>query len=184
MLNEKKSRQAGEKLTPKFWIITLMIFAAAFVRLIPHPPNFAPIAAMALFGGAYFSKKWAAFLVPIAAMFITDLIIGFHETMWAVYLSFAIIVVIGMMMLKEKKVGNIFFASVISSVSFFIITNFGIWLSTPYYEKTSIGLAACYTAAIPFFHQTLLSDLFFVGVIFGLFHLAKAKFPVLAESKV
>ena len=172
------------KITPKFWILTLMIFAAAFVRLIPHPPNFAPIAAMALFGGAYFNKKWAAFLVPIAAMFITDLIIGFHETMWAVYLSFALIVVIGMLMLKEKKIGNIFFASVISSVSFFIITNFGTWLSTSYYAKTGTGLAACFTAAIPFFHQTLLSDLFFVGVLFGLYHLVKIKFPVLVESKI
>ena len=172
-----------DKLTPKFWILTLMIFAAAFVRLLPHPPNFAPIAAMALFGGAYFNKKWAAFLVPLAAMFITDLILGFHATMWAVYLSFALIVVIGMMMLKEQKIGNIFFASVISSVSFFIITNFGIWISTSYYEKTAIGLAACYTAAIPFFHQTLLSDLFFVGVLFGLYFLAKIKFPVLAKSK-
>ena len=171
------------KITPKFWILTLMIFAAAFIRLIPHPPNFAPIAAMALFSGAYFSKKWAAFLVPLAAMFITDLILGFHDTIWAVYLSFALIVVIGMMILKEQKIGNIFFASVISSVSFFIITNFGIWISTSYYAKTGAGLAACYTAAIPFFHQTLLSDLFFVGVLFGLYYLAKIKFPVLAKSK-
>ena len=173
-----------EKLTPKFWVITLMIFAAAFVRLLPHPPNFAPIAAMALFGGAYFNKKWAAFFVPIAAMFITDLILGFHETMWAVYLSFAIIVLIGMLMLKEKKIGNIFFASVVSSVSFFIITNFGSWLSTSYYAKSATGLALCYTAAIPFFHQTLLSDLFFVGLLFGLYYLVKAKFPVLAESNI
>jgi hypothetical protein len=173
-----------KQITPKFWILTAMIFAAAFVRLIPHPPNFAPVAAMALFGGAYFSKNWAAFLVPIAAMFITDLILGFHETMWAVYLSFALIVVIGMMMLKEKKIGNIFFASVISSVSFFIITNFGAWLSSGIYQKTTTGLVTCYTAAIPFFHQTLLSDLFFVGVLFGLYHLVKIKFPVLAESKL
>ena len=173
-----------EKLTPKFWILTSMIFATAFVRLIPHPPNFAPIAAIALFGGAYFTKKWAAFLVPITAMFITDLIIGFHETMWAVYLSFALIVVIGTLMIKQKKIGNIFFASVTASVAFFIITNFGVWLSTPYYEKTGTGLAACFTAAIPFFHQTLLSDLFFVGMLFGLYHLAKQKFPRLAESKI
>jgi len=172
------------KITPKFWILTLMIFAAAFIRLIPHPPNFAPIAAMALFGGAYFNKKWAAFLVPLAAMFVTDLILGFHETMWAVYLSFALIVVIGMTMLKAKKVNSIFFASVISSVSFFIITNFGIWLSTSYYAKTGAGLAACYTAAIPFFHQTLLSDLFFVGILFGAYHLAMKKLPQLAEAKV
>ena len=172
-----------EKITPKFWVLTLMIFAAAFVRLIPHPPNFAPIAAMALFGGAYFSKKWAAFIVPITAMFITDLILGFHETMWAVYLSFVLIVVIGMLMLKEKKVSNVFFASVISSVSFFVITNFGIWLSTPYYEKTGAGLAMCYTAAIPFFHQTLLGDLFFVAILFGLFEIVKAKIPSLAKVK-
>jgi hypothetical protein len=173
-----------KQITPKFWILTAMIFAAAFVRLIPHPPNFAPVAAMALFGGAYFSKKWAAFLVPIAAMFFTDLILGFHETMWAVYLSFALIVTIGMLILKEKKIGNIFFASVISSVSFFIITNFGAWLSSGIYPKTTTGLVTCYTAAIPFFHQTLLSDLFFVGVLFGLYHLVKIKFPVLAESKL
>jgi len=184
MLNEVKSRLTGEKLTPKFWVITLMIFAAAFVRLLPHPPNFAPIAAMALFGGAYFSKKWAAFLVPIAAMFVTDLILGFHATMWAVYLSFSLIVVIGLLMIKQKNINNIIFASVTSSVVFFIITNFGLWISTPYYEKTGLGLAACYTAAIPFFHQTLLSDLFFVGILFGLYHLATIKFPVLAESKL
>jgi hypothetical protein len=173
-----------EKITPKFWFLTLMIFAAAFVRLIPHPPNFAPIAAMALFGGAYFSKKWAAFIVPITAMFITDLFLGFHETMWAVYLSFVLIVVIGMLMLKEKKVSNVFFASVISSVSFFVITNFGIWLSTAYYEKTGTGLGVCYTAAIPFFHQTLLSDLFFIAILFGLFEIIKAKIPSLAKVKV
>lgn len=181
-LHRKDSKM--DKLSPKFWIITLMVFAAAFVRLIPHPPNFAPIAAMALFGGAYFSKKWAAFLVPLAAMFITDLILGFHSTMWAVYLSFALIVVIGMLMIKQKKITNIFFASVTSSVAFFIITNFGAWLTSPFYAKTGAGLAACYTAAIPFFHQTLLSDLFFVGILFGAYHLIKTKYPVLAESKV
>lgn len=173
-----------EKLTPKFWILTLMIFASAFVRFIPHPPNFAPVAAMALFGGAYFTKKWAAFLVPVSAMFITDLFLGFHETMWAVYLSFALIVVIGMTMIKQKKIGFIFFASVISSVSFFIITNFGTWLSTSYYEKTVTGLIACYIAAIPFFHQTLLSDLFFVVILFGMYEILKAKFPLFAKAKV
>jgi hypothetical protein len=173
-----------EKITPKFWILTLMVFAAAFVRLIPHPPNFAPVAAMALFGGAYFTKKWAAFLVPITAMFVTDLFLGFHPTMWAVYLSFVLIVMIGMLMIKQKKVTNIFFASVTASVLFFIITNFGVWLSTPYYAKTGTGLIACYTAAIPFFHQTFLSDLFFVAILFGLLEILKAKVPSLIEVKV
>ncbi len=170
-------------ISPGFLVITLMVVAAAFVRLVPHPPNFAPIAAMALFGGAYFTKKWAAFLIPLAAMFLTDLFLGFHESMWAVYLSFALIVVLGMVMIKQKKVGNIFFASVTASVSFFIITNFGVWISTPYYEKTGAGLAASFTAAIPFFHQTLLGDLFFVAILFGLYELAKVKFPSLVEVK-
>jgi len=171
-------------LSPGFFVLTLMVIAAAFIRLIPHPPNFAPIAAMALFGGAYFNKKWAAFTIPLAAMFITDLFLGFHASMWAVYLSFALIVVLGMVMLKQKKTGNIFFASVSASVSFFMITNFGVWISTPYYEKTIVGLIACFTAAIPFFHQTLLGDLFFVAILFGLYELAKTKFPQLAQFKV
>jgi hypothetical protein len=171
-------------ITPGFMILSVMVIAAAFVRLIPHPPNFAPIAAMALFGGAYFTKKWAAFLIPLSAMFLTDLFLGFHASMWAVYLSFALIVVLGMIMIKQKKIGNIFFASVSASVTFFIITNFGVWISTPYYEKTGAGLAACYTAAIPFFHQTLLGDLFFIAILFGLYELAKTKFPQLAQSKV
>jgi Family of unknown function (DUF6580) len=101
-----------------------------------------------------------------------------------VYLSFTIIVAIGMLMVRQKKISNIFFASVSSSVAFFIITNFGAWLSTPFYQKTGAGLAACYTAAIPFFHQTLLSDLFFVAILFGAYHLIKTKYPVLIESKV
>ncbi|MCH7774531.1 MAG: hypothetical protein IH784_09035, partial [Bacteroidetes bacterium] len=96
------------KIKPGFLILTGMIFIAAFVRLIPHPPNFVPIAAIALFGGAYFTKKWVAIVVPLTALFITDLIIGFHGTMWAVYLSFILIVVIGRMMIKKKKLSNIF----------------------------------------------------------------------------
>ncbi len=172
------------KIKPGFLILTGMIFIAAFVRLIPHPPNFVPIAAIALFGGAYFTKRWVAFLIPLAAMLITDLILGFHSTMWAVYLSFVIIVGIGMLMIKQKKVSNIFLASVSASVLFFVVTNFAVWVSGIYYPKDLSGLAASYTAAIPFFHYTLLGDLFFVTLMFGSFELVKTKYPQLAEVKV
>ena len=172
-----------KSITPGLLIVSGMVFIAAFVRLIPHPPNFAPIAAMALFGGAYFNKKWAAFLLPLLAMFITDLIIGFHATMWAVYISFIIIVGLGMFLIKQKKVTNIILASVSSSVLFFVITNFGLWISTPYYAKTGAGLAACYTAAIPFFHYTLLGDIFFVSLMFGVYELVRAKVPQLRDVK-
>ncbi|MCH9029416.1 MAG: hypothetical protein IH819_07320 [Bacteroidetes bacterium] len=172
------------KIKPGFLILIGMIFIAAFIRLIPHPPNFAPIAAMALFGGAYFTKRWVAFLIPLAAMFITDLILGFHSAMWAVYLSFMLIVVIGILLIKQKKISNIFLASVSASVLFFAITNFAVWASGIYYPKGLSGLAASYTAAIPFFHYTLLGDLFFVTLMFGSYELVKMKYPNLIKIKV
>jgi hypothetical protein len=171
------------KINPGFWVVTLMVFIAAFVRLLPHPPNFAPIAAMALFGGAYFSKKTFAFIIPLAAMFLTDMIIGIYSYAWIVYLSFAIIVVLGIVMLKKVSVKKLIFASVTASVSFFAITNFGVWALGTLYPKTPAGLMASYTAAIPFFQNSLIGDLFFVGVMFGVYELVKNKVPALAKVK-
>lgn len=173
-----------EKLTPRFWILTLMVFIAAFIRLLPHPPNVAPIAAMALFGGAYFNKKSMAFLVPLAAMILTDAIIGFYSFVWMVYLSFALIVAIGIFMLKKISVKNLILASVSASVSFFAITNFGVWALGTLYPKTPAGLLECYTAAIPFFQYSLIGDLFFVGIMFGVYELVKHKVPALQKVKV
>lgn len=172
-----------DKINSRFWVITLLILAAAFVRLIPHPPNFAPIAAMALFSGAYFNKKSFAFAVPLAAMFLTDAIIGFHSSMWIVYLSFALIVLIGMFMLKNVSIKNVVLASVTASISFFIITNFGVWAFGTMYPKNIAGLIECYIAAVPFIQNTLLGDLFYSGIMFGVFEFAKSKFPVISEAK-
>jgi hypothetical protein len=171
------------KVSPRFLILAGLIIMAAIVRLLPHPPNFAPIAAMALFGGAYFNKKVFAFAVPLAALFLTDLFLGFHNTMWAVYLSFIVIVGLGMVMLQKKSTLRVVLASVSASVLFFIVTNFAFWASDTLYPTTAAGLAACFTAAIPFFHNTLIGDLFFTGTMFGLFELAKAKFPELVRVK-
>jgi len=160
-----------------------MIAAAALTRLIPHLPNFTAIGAMALFGGAYFSNKKLAFAVPLIAMFITDLILGFHNTMIAVYIAFALMVVIGMTMIKRKKAGNIVLASVTATVLFFIITNFAIWLSGIMYPMNGAGLVECYIAAVPFFGYNLAGNLFYAGVMFGLFEFARMKFPQLAPVK-
>lgn len=171
------------KLSPRLLLLTGLILAAAIVRLLPHPPNFAPIAAMALFGGAYFNKKVFAFSIPLAALLFTDLFLGFHNTMWAVYMSFIVIVGLGMVMLKKKSVLRIILASVSASVLFFVVTNFAFWATDTLYPTTAAGLAACFTAAIPFFHNTLIGDLFFTGAMFGLFELAKVKFPELVRVK-
>jgi hypothetical protein len=172
-----------EKITPRFLVLSLMVFGAAFVRLIPHPPNFAPIAAMALFGGAYFNKKLFAFIIPLAAMFLTDAIIGFYSYAWIVYLSFALIVVLGIVMLKKVSIKNLIFASLTASISFFAITNFGVWALGTLYPKTPAGLLESYIAAIPFFQNSLIGDLFFVGVMFGVYELVKSKVPALAKVK-
>jgi len=177
MVNEMK------KIAPNFWVITLMVFIAAFVRLLPHPPNFAPIAAMALFGGAYFNKKSLAFIVPLTAMFLTDAIIGFYSYGWVVYISFALIVLLGILMLKKVLVKNVILASLTASVSFFAITNFGVWALGTLYPKTPAGLMESYIAAIPFFQNSLIGDLFFSGLMFGVYELIKHKVPALQKVK-
>ena len=172
-----------EKLTPRFWVLTLMVFGAAFLRLLPHPPNFAPIAAMALFGGAYFNKKAFAFIIPLVAMFLTDAIIGIYSYAWVVYLSFIVIVALGIFMLKKVSIKKLVVASLTASISFFAITNFGVWALGTLYPKTPEGLLASYTAAIPFFQNSLIGDLFFVGVMFGVYELVKHKVPALQKVK-
>ncbi len=172
------------KLNPRFITITLMVLTAAMLRLLPHYPNFTPIAGMALFGGAYFSDKKTAFIIPFAAMFLSDIILGFHSTMWAVYLSFAVIVMIGLSLKERKKISNIFVASISSSVLFFVITNFAVWLSGGIYPKSFAGLTECYIAAVPFFSYTMLGDLFFAAILFGAFELAQIKFQTLSEVRL
>ena len=171
-------------LNPRFMIITLMILSSAAIRLLPHYPNFTPIAGMALLSGAYFSNKKTAFIIPFTAMFLSDIILGFHSTMWAVYLSFALIVMIGFSLRYVKKISNIFLASVSSSVLFFVITNFAVWISGGIYPVSFPGLTECYIAAIPFFHYTMLGDLFYAGIFFGILELVQYKFPSLAEDQI
>lgn len=173
-----------KQIKPNFLLVSFMILVAAFIRLIPHPPNFTPIAAIALFGGAYFNKKYLAFIIPILAMFLTDAIIGFHSLSWLVYLSFALIVMIGIFMLRKVSVKNVIFAALLSSVSFFIITNFGVWLGSKMYPQNLTGLIECYVAAIPFFSYNILGDLVYSGLLFGIYEWIKSVNPALASSKV
>ncbi len=174
----------NSKINSGYLILAGMILGAAFSRLIPHPPNFTAIGAMALFSGAYFNKKILAFAVPLTAMFLSDIVIGFHPGMYAVYTSFALIVLIGMTLNGNKKIGNIFLASVTASVAFFVITNFAMWATGVIYPKTAAGLVECFIAAIPFFHYTLLGDLLFVGLMFGSFEIIRAKFPSAVRVKI
>lgn len=159
------------------------IFAAAAMRLLPHPPNFSPIAAIALFGGAYLPKRALAFVPPFAALILSDALLGgFYPGMNFVYLSFGLTVLIGWAVAKRKTPLTIAGAAVASSVLFFVLTNFGMWLFSGFYPLTWEGLVACYVAAIPFFQNTLAGDLLFTALLFGGFALAERKLPALRPA--
>lgn len=176
-------------------LITGLLLLAAISRMIPHPFNFAPIGAMSLFGAAYFSNKRLAFILPLLAFFVSDLLVnnilyadyyssfvlispGFYWT----YGAMIAIVVAGIFILKKVNFKRVIGGALSASVLFFIISNFGVWISTPTYDLTLSGFIACYVAAIPFFHMTVLGDLFYCGVLFGLFEFAKYKVPELKAA--
>jgi len=182
-----------EKINIRFGIITLIIIAATFSRLIPHPWDYTPIGAIALFGAAYFSNRIIAFTIPLVSLWLGDLVMNntiyssfHHNKLWLFptkfpwqYLGFMLITLLGLVLLKKVKIASVLGSSAIASVLFFLVSNFGCWLGNITYPQTITGLIACYTAGIPFFWNTLAGDLFYCGVLFGLFELAKMKFPIL-----
>ena len=164
-------------------ILSAILLAAA-LRLVPHPPNFTPIGAMALFGGAYFGRRALAFAAPLGALLISDAVIGFHSGMPFVYASVAIVVLLGIAVRGRMTPLRIGAAAVLSSVLFFTLTNFGVWLADGMYPQTLAGLAACYAAAIPFFQNTLAGDLVFTALLFGGFALIERRVPILREPEL
>ena len=153
------------------------IAAAAALRLVPHPPNFSPIDAIALFSGAYLARRWTAFLAPFAALLLSDAVLGFYHGVATVYAAVALIVIIGWWVSSRRTPVRIGIAAVASSVSFFVITNFGMWLFSGFYPLTTAGLVACYVAAVPFFQNTVAGDLFYTVLLFGGFALAEHFVP-------
>lgn len=178
-------------LTPRNLFIAVSVILAGLTRLLDHPFNFTAIGAIALFGGAAFSDRRLAFLVPVLTMLATDLVLGFHDTMIYVYVSFILITVLGMFVSRAQNVFTITGASVFSSLLFFLITNFGVWMSGTLYSFDLQGLIQCYVAGLAFIDHsffgnlalnTLMGDLFFNGLLFGSLYLASLRFPRLARS--
>ena len=147
--------------------VASIIAVLAIFRLLPHWPNVSPVAAMALFGGAYFADKRVAFIVPFLALFLSDLFLGLHNSMVFVYTGFALTVAIGFALKNRVTVTNTLFAAVAASVVFFLLTNFGSWLMSGLYVKSSAGLMQAYVAGIPFFQNSLLGNLAYTAIIFG-----------------
>ncbi len=184
------------KLNLRLGVLALIVLAAAMSRLLPHPPNATAVGAMALFGGAYFSQRWQGVLLPLAAMWLSDLVLNnvvykeynpnftlFTEGSIFIYGSIALITVLGWTLLKKVKVANVVGASLLGSTLFFLISNFGVWFhSTTIYPQTFTGLMTCYAAGLPFFMNTVLGDMVWCAVLFGGFELAQQRVSVLAKN--
>jgi len=139
----------------------LLVLALVQLRLIYHPPNFTPILAAGIFSGYYFRNFFMSLFIIIFSMFLGDLYLGFHNTMFFTYISLIVAVTIGFYIKKFKTI-EILAGGIISSISFFIITNFGAWLTLDMYEKSFSGLISSYVLAIPFFQNTLVSTIFYL----------------------
>lgn len=176
-------------------VAAIMIGAAALSRLLPHPYNFTPIGAMALFGGTYITNKKNAFIIPMVAMLLSDVLLqlayffkantfpGFHWGMPFVYGSFALITCLGFYLRKLVQRQTVMVCSLVGSLLFFFITNFGTWITPPQlYPRTGAGLVECYIQAIPFFSGTIMGDLFYNLVLFGSWSLVTWKFPALVKQ--
>lgn len=173
--------------------IVAIVFAAAIMRLLPHAPNFSPIAAMALFGGAYITNRYWAVILPLLAMLVSDALMGFNgwyftEQVITVYGTFALIAGLGLTLQNNKSAIRIAGASISASVIFFVLTNFAVWMGgffhTPaLYPMNAQGLAECFAAGLPFFQNSLMGDLFYNAVLFGGFYLASINIPALQKVK-
>lgn len=177
----------------KYFILSAIILSAAFLRLLPHEPNFTPLGAIALFSGAYIANIYLALAMPILSMLLGDAMMGFSgwaypTQMLVVYGSFALVTLLGRGILQQNKnlvrVGG---AAIGSSLAFFIITNFAVWVNgfwgAAFYPTNLTGLIECYIAAIPFYKTSLFADVVYSAVFFGGFYLARINVPALNDIK-
>jgi hypothetical protein len=169
----------------------LLVIAAAFTRLFPHAPNFTAVGAMAIFGGSVIKDKKLAFLLPLGALLLSDICLqlftetkGFYgTTQFFVYAAFLIITAFATL-LQKRSVANIIAAAFWSAVIFFVLSNLGVWASSTYYPKSFAGLAACYTAAIPFYKNeffgnfilnSIMGNVFYLALMFGAYAFMESK---------
>ncbi len=167
----------------RFLVITLLIVCAAATRalplLIPHMWNFTAVGALAIFAGAQFSDRRLAFIIPLAAMALSDLFIGNGFSM-LVYAGFVAMVICGVLIRRKTNAGNVVLASVCGAVVFYLITNFALFYPLTLYPHNLQGIAASYIAALPFLNNMVIGNLVYGSILFGSFYFLSKKYPALA----
>ena len=164
-------------LSPRNLVLVGLIVAAALSRLLPHPPNFSPVEATALFAGAYFADRRLAMAVPLLAMLLSDLVLGFHSGVVVVYGCMILIAWFGAGLAVKRNPARIAAYALGSAVFFFVVTNFFVWATSGMYPLSFEGFVACYAAAVPFFQNTLAGVAVYSVVLFGGFALLERSMP-------
>ncbi|HET6604912.1 MAG TPA: DUF6580 family putative transport protein [Xanthomonadaceae bacterium] len=188
--------QAPTRISPGPLVLTAIVLIAALTRVLPHPPNFSPVEAVALFGGAYFASRAWALAVPLIAMLASDLVLGLvHGGIYfeyfvsahfvAIYLCIALSTILGFNLRGRVGAARVVGYSLAGSALFFVFSNFAVWLTaTPGHGACNLGLAPCYVAALPFFQWTVLGTLFYGALMFGGFELLRSRMPQLQPHTV
>jgi len=172
-----------ESLLYRTLLALALILLAAVLRIAPHPWNFTPVGAMALFSGATLKDRRTAFLFPLLALFAGDIFIGFYRIIPIIYVSFLISVAIGLWLRDRRTVARIGLAALIGAIQFFLVSNFAVWQFMGTYPHNCSGFLACYIAAIPFFWNTLAGDALYAALLFGGYALAERFLPALQASR-
>jgi hypothetical protein len=176
-------------------VLAALIVLAALTRVLPHPPNFSPVAAVALFGGAYFAARSWALLVPLVGLLISDLVLasingGLYASwfggsgIWVVYGCIALTTAIGFGLRGRVTGARVLGYSLAGTALFFVVTNFAAWFGNPMYPQTAAGLAASYIAGIPFLQWSVLGTLFYAAMLFGGFAMLRHRLPALRAQTV
>ena len=176
-------------------VLAALILVAALTRVLPHPPNFSPIAAIALFGGAYFAARAWAVLVPLVGLLISDLVLasmhgGLYANwfggsgIWVVYGCIALTAVAGFGLRGRVGSGRVLGYSLAATALFYLATNFAAWLGNPMYPQNPAGLLASYVAGIPFLQWSVLGTLVYAAALFGGFELLRRQLPALRVQTV
>ena len=187
-----------KKLNFNIAVMAVIIFLAGVSRILPHPPNFSPILAIALFGAAHFSKKWQAVFIPMLAVWLSDLFINnfvysnqgtefiwFYSGFYWQYASYLIIIMSSILVFKNKiSISKTFGASLGSSMAFFLLSNFGVWAGSGMYMKNLSGLTTCYVAGLPFLQNTIVSNFLFTTVLFGSYYLIQVQYSSLKNENL
>ena len=155
---------------------TMIILVLALSRLMPHPPNFTPILGMAVFSGAVINKKIIAYIIPLVAMLLSDLFLGFHAGMPVIYFSLAICVLIGTFIESRITIFNTLLCISGGVIAFFLITNFAVWYGSGMYEFSISGLMKSYLMGLPFLQNTFISSLIYGMGAFLIYDIINKRF--------